>query len=110
VAVAVKSKRLSDEARAARDRRRRQEALKSLSGVQARLDAAMARRTELWNELAHRPDQRVATQVEKLSRLIDALYAESRARRACVSHGSRELILEKARHEMLVERDRRHLV
>jgi hypothetical protein len=108
VAVAVKPK-LSDEARAQRDRRRRQAALRRLETVHAELEAATRRRTELWNLLAQGPDPRLAEQVEKLSAKISALYAEARTRRACAQHGSRELILERARHEMLVERDRRHL-
>jgi hypothetical protein len=106
-AVAVAVAKLDDTAKKQRDRTRRRAALRRLDTITAELEAATQRRTELWTQLSQRPDARLAAQIDKLSNLIGTLYGEARALRACASNGSRELILERARHEMLVERDRR---
>ena len=65
----------------------------------------MTRRTELWREQALNSDPGVAAEVKALSEQIKRLWAESRARRACIRAGSRERILSRVRAEARFERE-----
>jgi len=65
----------------------------------------MTRRTELWREQALNSDPRVGAEVKALSEQIKRLWAESRARRACIRAGSRERILSRVRAEARFERE-----
>jgi hypothetical protein len=88
-----------------RDSARRVAAARRLATVEAELEAAMTRRTELWHEQSLNPDPRVAAEVKALSERINRLWAESRARRACIRAGSRERILSRVRAEARFERE-----
>jgi hypothetical protein len=88
-----------------RDAARRVAAAERLSDVEAELEAAMLRRTELWHEQSANPNPRIAADVKALSERINRLWAESRARRACVRAGSRERILSRVRAEARFERE-----
>jgi hypothetical protein len=65
----------------------------------------ITRRTELWREQSLAPSSRVAAEVKALSEQINRLWAESRARRACIRAGSRERILSRVRAEARFERE-----
>jgi len=65
----------------------------------------MLRRTELWHEQSVNPDPRISADLKALSERINKLWAESRARRACVRAGSRERILSRVRAEARFERE-----
>jgi hypothetical protein len=88
-----------------RDAARRVAAARRLATVEAELEGAMTRRTELWREQSLNPSPRVAAEVKALSERINRLWAESRARRACIRAGSRERILSRVRAESRFERE-----
>jgi hypothetical protein len=88
-----------------RDAARRVAAARRLATVEAELEAMMTRRTELWREQSLDPSPRVAAEVKTLSDQINRLWAESRARRACIRAGSRERILSRVRAEARFERE-----
>jgi hypothetical protein len=88
-----------------RDAARRVAAAERLSTVEAELEAAMIRRSELWHEQSINPDPGIAADVKALSDRINRLWAEARARRACVRAGSRERILSRVRAEARFERE-----
>jgi hypothetical protein len=89
----------------ARDAARRVAAARQLASVEAELEATMTRRTELWREQSLAFSPRVAAEVKALSERINRLWAESRARRACIRAGSRERILSRVRAEARFERE-----
>jgi hypothetical protein len=88
-----------------RDAARRVAAARRLATVEAELEATMTRRTELWREQSLDPNPRAAAEVKALSDQINQLWAESRARRACIRAGSRERILSRVRAEARFERE-----
>ena len=94
---------------AIRDAARRVAAAKRLAAVEQELEAAMARRTELWHEQSLNADPGVITEIKAeikaLSDRINRLWAEARARRATVRTGSRERILSRVRAEARFERE-----
>jgi hypothetical protein len=92
-----------------RDAARRVAAARRLATVEAELEAMMTRRTELWREQSLDPNPRVAAEVKALSEEINRLWAESRARRACIRAGSRERILSRVRAEARFEREARRI-
>jgi len=73
--------------------------------VEAELEAAMRRRTDLWHEQSLNPDPRLGVDIRALSEQINRLWAESRARRATIRAGSRERILSRVRAEARFERE-----
>jgi hypothetical protein len=73
--------------------------------VEAELEAAMNRRTELWHEQSLNPDPRLSGELRTLSDQINRLWAEARARRATIRQGSRERILSRVRAEARFERE-----
>ena len=102
-ATAVREDRRAAER--SRDLARRVAAAQRLTEINQELEDAMARRTELWHEQAARPGQEVAAEVKALSEQINRLWAEARARRACIRQGSRERILSRVRAEARFERE-----
>jgi hypothetical protein len=88
-----------------RDAARRVAAAQRLATVEAELESAMARRTELWQEQSLNPDPRISGELRALSDEINRLWAESRARRATIRAGSRERILSRVRAEARFERE-----
>ncbi len=90
--------------RTQRERQHRQAAWHRLEKIHTQLEAVTARRTQLWGELAQNSDPRTAQEIEGLSSLIETLWSEARRRRAYLQHGSREVILDRARREMFFDR------
>jgi hypothetical protein len=105
VAASAPAREDRKQAERKRDLARRVDAAKRLTEVQQELEDAMARRTELWHEQASEPDRKVADEVRALSDRINVLWAEARARRACIRQGSRERILSRVRAEARFERE-----
>jgi hypothetical protein len=89
----------------ARDAARRVAAARRLAVVEAELESAMGRRTELWYEQSRNPDPRISSDLRALSDQINRLWAEARARRATIRAGSRERILSRVRAEARFERE-----
>ncbi len=92
-----------------RDAARRVSAARRLATVEAELETAMTRRTELWYEQSRNTDPGIATELRALSERINRLWAESRARRACIRAGSRERILTRVRAEARFEREAKRI-
>jgi hypothetical protein len=88
-----------------RDAARRVAAAQRLAAVEAELEEAMSRRTELWHEQSLNPDPSLSGQLRELSDQINRLWAEARARRATIRAGSRERILSRVRAEARFERE-----
>jgi hypothetical protein len=88
-----------------RDEQRRVAAARRLAVVEAELEGAMTRRTELWHEQSINPGPEVSTELRALSDQINKLWAEARARRATIRQGSRERILSRVRAEARFERE-----
>jgi hypothetical protein len=88
-----------------RDEQRRVAAARRLAVVEADLEAAMTKRTELWHEQSLNPGPEVSTELRALSDQINKLWAEARARRATIRQGSRERILSRVRAEARFERE-----
>jgi len=88
-----------------RDAARRVAAARRLATVEAELESAMSRRTELWHEQSLNPDSRISSELRALSDQINRLWAEARARRATIRAGSRERILSRVRAEARFERE-----
>ncbi|HST26555.1 MAG TPA: hypothetical protein VLJ76_11235 [Gaiellaceae bacterium] len=88
-----------------RDVARRLQAAQRLATVEAELEDAMVRRTELWHRQSMEPDPQIGVEIRKLSEEINRLWAESRARRATIRGGSRERILSRVRAEARFERE-----
>jgi hypothetical protein len=101
----VATARADSRPEAIRDAARRVAAAKRLAAVEAELESAMVRRTDLWHEQSLNPDPRITTEVKALSDRINRLWAEARARRATVRAGSRERILSRVRAEARFERE-----
>ena len=88
-----------------RDAARRVAAAERLATVEAELELAMSRRTELWHEQSLNPHPEISGELRALSDRINRLWAESRARRATIRAGSRERILSRVRAEARFERE-----
>jgi len=92
-----------------RDAAKRVAAARRLDEINAELEAAMERRTELWHEQSVGPDPSISGEIKALSERLNELWAEARARRATVRAGSRERILTRVRAEARFEREARKL-
>jgi hypothetical protein len=73
------------------------------------LDRAIARRGELWHELAAGVDPAKSAEAAELSKKIDDLWAEDRALRAHARWGDADVIRARARAEERLERESRRL-
>jgi hypothetical protein len=76
-----------------------------LATVEAELESAMSRRTELWQEQSMNPAPGLSGELRALSDRINTLWAEARARRATIRGGSRERVLSRVRAEARFERE-----
>jgi len=92
-----------------RDAAKRVAAARRLDEINAELEAAMERRTELWQRQSLGPDPSISAEIRALSERINELWADARARRATVRGGSRERILTRVRAEARFEREARKL-
>jgi hypothetical protein len=80
-------------------------AMRNLNDIRTDIEAATARRTELWHILSeegHNPE--VAAELEELNGRIDELWEEHRQTRATMVHGDRERIIQRARAEERLNR------
>ncbi len=79
--------------------------MRNLNDIRTEIEAATARRTELWHILSeegHKPE--VAAELEELNARIDDLWNEHRQTRATMLHGDREQIIQRARAEERLSR------
>jgi hypothetical protein len=83
--------------------------VRTLHDIRAELERAIARRAELWQELAAGVDPAKSAEAAKLSKQIDDLWAEDRALRARTRWGDADLIRARARAEERLERESRRL-
>jgi hypothetical protein len=83
--------------------------VRTLEDIRTELERAIARRSELWHELATGVDPAKSAEAAKLSKLIDDLWAEDRAVRARTRWGDADLIRARARAEERLEREARRV-
>ena len=81
--------------------------MRTIQEIKAELDQAVARRAELWHELASGPDRAKSAELTRLAGRIEELWAESRVAQARSRFGSPELIQARARAEERLERESR---
>ena len=83
--------------------------MRTISDIRRDLDAATARRTEIWNTLSEGTDPDKAAKAAALSTQIEALWAELRAAQAHARFGPAETIIARARAEDRLDRESRRL-
>jgi hypothetical protein len=67
--------------------------------IQAELEAASERRSELWHLLSNGHDAALSDELHQLEERIAALWDEHRTLRAQERFGNRDEIIKRARHE-----------
>jgi hypothetical protein len=67
--------------------------------IQAELETASERRSELWHLLSNGHDSELSEELHELEERIAALWDEHRALRAQERFGNRDEIIKRARHE-----------
>jgi len=77
---------------------------RDLAEIQRELEEAVDRRAALWKHLSTSHDPDTAAQVERLSELIEALWAEARAARTRARFGPKDEIIARARADERLER------
>jgi hypothetical protein len=82
-------------------------AVRLLAEIRKDLEAASARRTELWEELAEQYDAAKSAEAAALSRRIEELWTEARAARARAQYGPSDEIITRARAEDRLDREAR---
>lgn len=83
--------------------------VRTSNDIRAELERAIARRAELWHELASGVDPAKSAEAATLSKQIDDLWAEERALKARSRWGDADLIRARARAEERLERESRRL-
>jgi hypothetical protein len=83
--------------------------VRTLKDIRAELEQAIARRSELWQELAAGGDPIKSAEAARLSKRIEDLWAEDRALRARARWGDAEIIRTRARAEERLEREARRV-
>ena len=73
------------------------------------LEAATARRSELWDDLSLTSDPEPRSQIEELSQRVAALWSEPRAAKAHVRSGPRDSIIARAGAEDRFDREERRV-
>jgi hypothetical protein len=81
----------------------------SLSDIQRELDEATARRSQLWEDLSLGRDADKTSEIDALSRRIEALYSELRAAKAYIRSGDPKRIIARARAEERFDREERRI-
>jgi len=80
--------------------------MRTLSEIKQELDAAAARRSELWKELAEAgPDEARSAEVAALSERIEHLFQEARIVKNRARFGAQEAIIARARAEERLDRE-----
>ena len=90
--------------RAVREAEMRRDAFRRLQTVSAEIDVVTERRVRAWGDLSLRPSGTTTAQIKALSERLTTLWSEARALRACVVHGERGLILERAQRDLRAAR------
>ena len=83
--------------------------MRTTTQIREELDQAIARRAELWHELAQGSNAETSAELTGLSKVIDELWGEFRTAEARKRSGSPELIHARARTEERLERDSRRV-
>jgi hypothetical protein len=83
--------------------------VRTLQDIRTELEQAIARRSELWQELATGGDPAKSGEAARLSKRIEDLWAEDRAVRARARWGDAEMIRARARAEERLEREARRV-
>jgi hypothetical protein len=83
--------------------------VRSLNDIRAELERAIARRSELWQELGAGGDPTKSAEAAQLSKRIEDLWAEDRALRARARWGDADIIRTRARAEERLEREARRV-
>jgi hypothetical protein len=81
--------------------------VRTVHEIKTELDRAVARRAELWQELAGGPDPAKSAELSRLASRIEGLWADARAAQAQRRFGSPDLIQARARTEERLERESR---
>lgn len=80
--------------------------MRTLSEIKQELDAAAARRAELWKELSEvGPDEARSAEVAALSERIERLFQEARIVKNRARFGAQEAIIARARAEERLDRE-----
>lgn len=90
--------------RAKRETQMRRDAFRRLQRVTAEIELVTDRRVRAWGDLSQRSSEATTAQIKALSERLTALWAEARALRACVVHGERGRILERAQRDLRAAR------
>ncbi len=88
---------------------RKRKNVRSVQQIQAELEAATARRSELWEDLSLASDAATPREIEGLSQSVAALWSELRAAKAHVRSGPRDSIIARARAEDRFDREERRV-
>jgi hypothetical protein len=78
--------------------------MRTIEDIHAEIDAASARRAEIWRGLGEGHDSALANELTALSQKLSALWEEHRQLRADVRFGKRDRIVARARAEERLER------
>jgi hypothetical protein len=81
--------------------------VRSLAEIRKDLEAASARRTALWEDLAEGYDAAKSAEAAALGRRIEELWTEARAARARARYGPSDEIITRARAEDRLDREAR---
>lgn len=83
--------------------------MRTATEIRRELDAATARRTEVWESLSEGTDAAKAAEAAALSRRIEALWSELRVAQARARFGPAENIIARARAEDRLDREARRM-
>ncbi len=83
--------------------------MRGLQEIQEELEAATARRSELWDDLSLASEPGTRGQIEELSQRIALLWSELRAAKAHVRSGPRDSIIARAHAEDRFDREERRV-
>lgn len=100
----LSSPRAQAAVRAKREAAVRRAAFHRLQKVYAEIEAVAERRVTAWGDLSQSAGGATNAQIKALSERLAALRLEARALRACVVHGDRGLILERAQRDLRAAR------
>jgi hypothetical protein len=90
--------------RAKREVEMRRAAFRRLQTVDAEIEAVTERRVKAWGDLSRSASEATTAQIKALNERLTALWSEARALRACVVHGERGRILERAQRDLRAAR------
>lgn len=83
--------------------------MRTTTEIRTELDAATARRTEIWEGLSEGSDREKAAEAAALSQRIEELWAELRVAQAHARFGPADSIIARARAEDRLDREARRM-